>query len=174
MHMTLNVPALTCTATSLPVTLRAALDSAADLARAEKSAATQRAYKSDFAIFSAWCAGQGLCSLPADPAAVAAFIAAETARGIKSSTIARRVAGIRYSHKLAGYSSPTDYERVKAVVRGARHKFGAAGSQRETKQHQGTVTLAGKVATVRGDHGKHFIGSRRGLLCWRCAERPPA
>jgi site-specific recombinase XerD len=99
--MTINVPVLTGTETSLPATLRAALDSAADLARAEKSAATQRAYKSDFAIFSAWCAGQGLCALPADPGAVAAFIAAEAARNIKSSTIGRRVAGIRYSHKLA-------------------------------------------------------------------------
>src|SRR5260370_20061212 len=153
MHMTLNVPALSGTEIRLPAVLRAALDSAADLARAEKAVATQRAYKSDFAIFSAWCAGQGLCALPADPAAVAAFIAAETARGIKSSTIARRVAGIRYSHKLAGYSSPTDDERVKAVVRGARHKFGAAGSQRETKQPPGTDTPAVKVATGRGDHG---------------------
>jgi site-specific recombinase XerD len=128
--MTINVPALTGTETNLPVTLRAALDSAADLARAEKAVATQRAYKSDFAIFSAWCAGQGLCALPADPAAVAAFIAAETARGVKSSTIGRRVAGIRYSHKLAGYSSPTDDERVKAVVRGARRTLGTAPAKK--------------------------------------------
>jgi site-specific recombinase XerD len=125
-----NVPAITGTETSLPVTLRAALDTAPHLARAEKAAATQRAYKSDFAIFSAWCTGQGLCALPADPAAVAAFIAAETARGVKSSTIGRRVAGIRYSHKLAGYSSPTDDERVKAVVRGAQWTLGTAPAKK--------------------------------------------
>jgi hypothetical protein len=41
---------------------------------------------------------------------VAAFIAAETGRGVKCSTVGRRIAGIRYSHKLAGLSSPTDDE----------------------------------------------------------------
>ena len=46
--MTINVPALTGTPTNLPVTLHAALDGAADFARAEKATATQRAYKSDF------------------------------------------------------------------------------------------------------------------------------
>jgi hypothetical protein len=35
--MTINVPALTGTEASLPVTLRAALDSAADLARAKET-----------------------------------------------------------------------------------------------------------------------------------------
>jgi site-specific recombinase XerD len=95
------------------VTLRAALDGAADLARAEKAAATKRAYGSDFAIFRAWCAEQGLSALPADPAAVAAFIAAEAGRGVKCSTLGRRIAGIRDGHKLAGLASPTDDERVR-------------------------------------------------------------
>jgi integrase len=52
--------------------------------------ATKRAYGSDFAIFRAWCADQGLSALPADPAAVAAFIAAEAGRGVKCSTLGRR------------------------------------------------------------------------------------
>jgi site-specific recombinase XerD len=124
--MNFQVPALTVAESNLPLTLRAALESAADLARAEKSAATKRAYGSDFAIFRAWCAEHGLCALPADPAAVAAFIAAEVGRGVKCSTIGRRVAGIRYSHKLPGFESPTDDERVKAVVRGTRRTRGVA------------------------------------------------
>jgi hypothetical protein len=124
--MNMQVPALAIAEGSLPVTLRAALESAADLARAEKSAATKRAYGSDVAIFRAWCADQGLRALPADPAAVAAFIAVEACRGVRCSTLGRRVAGIRYSHKLAGLASPTDDERVKAVVRGARRTLGVA------------------------------------------------
>jgi site-specific recombinase XerD len=134
-------------------TLRAALDSAADLARAERSAATQRAYKSDFAIFSAWCVGQGLCALPADPAAVVAFIAAEAARNLKSSTIERRVAGIRYSHKLAGYSSPTDDERVKAVVRGARRTLGTAPAKK-------TAATSDKVLAMVAANRSDLAGKR--------------
>ncbi len=156
--MTIALPVLTGTEVHLPVTLRAALESAADLARAEKAAATQRAYGSDFAIFSAWCAEQGLCPLPAEPATVAAFIAAEAGRGIKSSTIGRRVAGIRYSHKLAGYPTPTDDERVKAVVRGARRTLGIAPDKK-------AAATSDKVLAMVAAHRTDLTGKRdRALL----------
>jgi site-specific recombinase XerD len=145
--MTIHVPALMAVDSSLPVTLRAALESAADLARAEKAPGTKRAYNNDFAIFRAWCAEQGLCALPADAAAVAAFVAAEAGRGIKTSTLGRRVAGIRYTHRLAGLPSPTDDERVKAVVRGARRTFGVA-------PHKKAAATADKIiAMTVGGHG---------------------
>jgi len=67
--MNMQVPTRAIVENSVPVTLQAALESAADLARAEKAAATKRAYGSDFAIFRTWCADQGLCALSADPAA---------------------------------------------------------------------------------------------------------
>jgi site-specific recombinase XerD len=84
----------------------------------------------DFSVFQAWCAEQEVSALPADPAAVAAFIAAEAGRGVKCSTLGRRIAGIRYSHKLAGLASPTDDERVKAVLRGARRTLGVAPTKK--------------------------------------------
>jgi site-specific recombinase XerD len=124
--MTIHVPALVPTDINLPVTLRAALEGAADLASNEKAAGTRRIYSSDFAIFRAWCADQGLCAMPAEPGAVAAFVAHEAGRGIACSTIGRRVAAIKYAHKLAGHPTPTDDERVKSVVRGARRTLGVA------------------------------------------------
>ncbi len=63
-----RLPAIIASEINLPVTLKAALDFAGDLARAEKSPATKRAYASDFRIFRAWCAEQGLSALPAEPA----------------------------------------------------------------------------------------------------------
>src|SRR5262249_14650290 len=42
------------------------------------------------------------------------------------STIGRRVAAIRYAHKLAGHDAPTDDERVRATVRGIRRTKGTA------------------------------------------------
>lgn len=45
---------------------------------------------------------------------------------MKSSTLGRRVAAIKYCHKTAGEASPTDDERVKAVMHGARRTLGVA------------------------------------------------
>jgi hypothetical protein len=68
----------------------AEIEAAADYAKAEKAEATCRAYKTDFAIFEAWCAERRTTALPAVPAAVCAFLAFEADRGIKPSTLSRR------------------------------------------------------------------------------------
>jgi site-specific recombinase XerD len=156
--MSVHFPSLSTSEESLSITLRAALESAADLARAEKAPATKRAYGSDFAIFRAWCAEQGLCPLPGEPAAVAAFIAAETARGIKCATLGRRVAGIRHAHKLAGLAPPTDDERVKAVMRGARRTLGVAPLKK-------SAATADKVLAMVAGSARGLAGKRdRALL----------
>jgi hypothetical protein len=59
------------------------LEIAKDFAVASKAAATRRAYRKDFARFTAWCAERSLSAIPAAPETVAAFLAAEAARGIK-------------------------------------------------------------------------------------------
>jgi Phage integrase, N-terminal SAM-like domain len=117
-------------AAGLPARLAADVEKAADLARQEKAKATQRAYATDFGIFRAWCAGRGVSELPATPEMVAAFLASEVERGIRSSTIGRRVAALRYAHKLAGLPLPTDDERVRATVRGIRHTTGTAAAKK--------------------------------------------
>jgi site-specific recombinase XerD len=99
-------------------------------ANADKAAATRRAYGTDFSIFRAWCAERQLEPVPASPASVAAFLAHEASRKVKVSTIGRRVAAIRYAHKLAGLNTPTDDERVKATVRGIRRTLGTAKSKK--------------------------------------------
>jgi site-specific recombinase XerD len=99
-------------------------------ANAEKAAATRRAYGTDFSIFQGWCEERQLVAIPASPATVAAFLAHEASRNVKASTIGRRVAAIRYAHKLAGLDTPTDDERVKATVRGIRRTVGTAKSKK--------------------------------------------
>src|SRR3954447_21220680 len=103
------------------------LETAMNFARAEKAASTRRAYRSDFDLFRLWCGARGRAALPAAPETVAAFLAAEASRGIKPSSIGRRVAAIRYAHKLAGHDAPpTNSEMVRATVRGIRRSIGAA------------------------------------------------
>jgi Phage integrase, N-terminal SAM-like domain len=115
---------------AVPVGLRPDLEDAASYARAEKATATRRAYNSDFVAFRAWCEAKDLIPLPAWPETVAAFLASEAKRGVKASTIGRRVAAIRYAHKLAGHEPPTNCEAVKATVRGIRRSIGAAKARK--------------------------------------------
>lgn len=95
-------------------------------AEMEKSAGTRRAYRGDFAIFTAWCVARDLEFMPATPGTAARFLSSQATGAKKSSTIGRRAAAIAYAHKLAGYEPPTNAETVKAVVRGIRRAIGTA------------------------------------------------
>src|SRR5215212_10998718 len=94
--------------------------------RASKAAGTVRAYRSDAAAFDAWCARHELQALPAEPATIAVFLVAEAERGLAASTIGRRVAAIRYAHKLAGHPDPTSHPDVAETLKGIRRRLGTA------------------------------------------------
>src|ERR1700726_4521817 len=121
--------ALTVIGSNLPAALGADFAAALDLAKAEKAKSTRKAYGTDFRLFKAYCDAKGVSSLPASPETVAAYIAAE-AQTAKPSTIGRRVAAIRYAHKLAGLETPTDAEGVKATMRGICRTFGCAKNKK--------------------------------------------
>ena len=131
-------------ASTLPAALGPDLATAIDLAKAEKALSTRKAYGTDYRLFKAWCDAKGVSSLPAAPETVAAYIAAE-AQTAKPSTIGRRVAAIRYAHKLAGLETPTDAEGVKATMRGIRRTFGGA---RIKKSPAVAAKMLGMVATA--------------------------
>jgi site-specific recombinase XerD len=114
----------------LPADLGPELATAVDLAKAEKASSTRKAYATDFRLFKAWCDGKGAASLPAQADTVAAFLAVEVSNGIKSSTLGRRIAAIRYAHKLAGLPTPTVSEAVKATLRGIRRTIGVARTRK--------------------------------------------
>ncbi|WP_345822905.1 tyrosine-type recombinase/integrase (plasmid) [Methylobacterium fujisawaense] len=98
--------------------------------RASKADATVRAYTSDARVFQDWCARFGFRSLPASPEAVAAFIVSEAEEGRGAATLGRRLAAIRYAHKLASAADPTEDEGVRAAMKGARRKVGVAPTQK--------------------------------------------
>jgi site-specific recombinase XerD len=138
-------------ASSTVPTLRAELSQAVNFALAEKSPATRRAYRSDYDLFRGWCEDKGVPALPAGPETVAAFLAAEASRGIKPSTLGRRLAAIRYAHKLAGHEPPTNAECVKATVRGIRRSLGTAKVRKAPVLAQTAVSMAlASPATLKG------------------------
>ena len=141
------------TAQNLPAALGPDLAAAIDLAKAEKAVSTRKAYGTDFRLFKAWCDGKGVGSLPASPETVAAFLAADAGAGVKPSTLGRRVAAIRYAHKLAGVETPTDAEGVKATMRGIRRTFGGARIKKTpavaAKMHSMVATAPEGLAGLR-------------------------
>lgn len=106
------------------------IEAAANFAKLE-SPATRAAYRSDFQIFSSWCASRGVSALPASAETVAGFLASQARAGLAASTISHRGAAIRYAHKLAGHEPPTNSEAVKATLRGIRRTIGAAPKGRK-------------------------------------------
>jgi site-specific recombinase XerD len=82
---------------ALPALPAADLERAVNFARQDKAESTRRAYKSDFAVFVAWCSSRGVAALPATPETVARFLAAEADAGKKPSTAGRRCAAIAAS-----------------------------------------------------------------------------
>ncbi|MET3968728.1 site-specific integrase [Bradyrhizobium sp. S3.9.1] len=129
---------------NLTVALGPDLAAAIDLAKAEKAASTRKAYGTDFRLFRAYRDWKRVGALPAAPGTVAAYLAAE-AQTAKPSTIGRRVAAIRYAHKLAGLDTPTDAEGVRATVRGIRRTFGGAKTK---KAPAVAARILGMVATA--------------------------
>jgi site-specific recombinase XerD len=146
------IPATVPAGAALPLPARE-VATAAEYARAEKAEATRRAYRSDFEIFRAWCAERRTSALPAAPEAVAAFLAHEAERRVRPSTIGRRVAAIRYAHKLAGLPLPTDDERVRATMRGIRRSLGTARAKKTPATVERIVAMApiagGRFANIR-------------------------
>lgn len=116
-------------------TLPASLEETARLARGYFEAAraenTVSAYDSDLRDFATWCRVEagGLSPLPAAYETVALYITDLAAgRGLKASTIRRRLAAISQLHKEAGHPSPAAHEHVKDVLRAS--PGGTAASRR--------------------------------------------
>jgi site-specific recombinase XerD len=129
----------------LPVAYVAELELASDFARASKAKSTQTAYSSDFRIFDCWARARGLTSLPATPATVCAFLAAQVSFGKRASTLSRRLAAIGYFHRLANEPSPVGDETIKATLSGIRRSIGAAPIRKKAATSDVVLSMAGTI-----------------------------
>ncbi len=85
-----------------------------------------RAYRSDWAEFSAWADHRGLVALPATPETVALYLV-ELAEVAKASTIARRLSSISQAHRAAGHPSRTASARAYPTPPGAGRRARSTG-----------------------------------------------
>ncbi|MEP6562955.1 MAG: tyrosine-type recombinase/integrase, partial [Nakamurella sp.] len=94
---------------------------------ASTSVNTKKAYRSDWARFTAWTAGRGFVALPADPLVVAHYLTAAAAEqtGVGKwrytpATVTRWVSSINQFHTAAGLDAPGRAEVVRRALSGVR------------------------------------------------------
>lgn len=94
---------------------------------ASQSPNTVRAYRSDWIGWSAWCAAEARCALPADALDVAVYLAAAADARKPSgewafgpATLERKSAAIAAVHAANGLPSPTRSDVVRLTLRGIR------------------------------------------------------
>src|SRR5579859_8010098 len=97
---------------------------AAEFARSSRSAATLRAYESDWADYVKWCMALDLGYLPSEPTTIGAYLS-DRAGVLKPSTLARRVAAIGAKHRLAGFAFDNHHPAIANVLSGIRRTFGS-------------------------------------------------
>lgn len=115
--------------TGLPrgLTLDDALRVAAalDAAHAES---TRLAYAHTWRVWERWCTSRGIPPLPADPAALAAYLVERAADGTAVTTLNMACTAIRHMHRQHGLANPAEDELVRQVRLGLRRTYGTPPS----------------------------------------------
>ena len=85
---------------------------------------TLRAYQSDFKDFAAFCAKNGLSSMPTQPKIIALYVT-HLSKSSKFSTLKRRIASISVIHKLKGHYLDTKHPILMENLHGIKRTLGS-------------------------------------------------
>ena len=107
---------------------------------------TERAVRSDLAIFARWCAERGLRGLPAEPGTVAAFVDA-MAEQRAPATVRRYVASIVAAHRALGLEKRLKSPPVRLALKRMHRKKG----RRQTQATGLTWPLRQRLMAATGD-----------------------
>ena len=87
---------------------------------------TVRAYKSDFNDFGLFCVQNGFKSIPSEPKIVSLYLTYLSTKGIKMSTLKRRLVSIGVIHKLKGYYLDTKHPSIIENIMGIKRRKGSS------------------------------------------------
>lgn len=134
-------------------------EAALDFGRAALSDNTMRAYGADWADFQLWCVTQGRTALPASAHAVANYASQMATEGKKVSTIARKLAAIRFFHRGAKVESPTDDAGVAAIMKGIRRTVGTKPRQKAPATSEVIHALLARIPsdTLQGKRDRALV-----------------
>ncbi len=86
---------------------------------------TIRAYKSDFSDFGLFCAKNGFKSLPSEPKIISLYITYLSTKGLKMSTLKRRLVSIGVIHKLKGHYLDIKHPSIIENIMGIKRRKGS-------------------------------------------------
>ena len=89
-----------------------------------KASNTVRAYKSDLSDFGVFCAQNGFKSLPSEPKVVSLYLTHLSTKGVKMSTLKRRLVSIGVIHKLKGHYLDTKHPAIIENIMGIKRRKG--------------------------------------------------
>ena len=135
---------------NLSPALKKTLKEAQKFIKSRHSLSTRIAYESDIKEFNLWCKNHKLQSFPASVESVVLFLSWLAEKGLKPSSISRRVSALKYSHSEAGLPSPTDMEPVKATMAGIKRTKGSAPKQ----VAPATIEVVEQLLSACGDSKK--------------------
>jgi integrase len=102
-----------------------------DSAQRVYPANTQRAWRSDWQVYEAFCTERGVSTVPATPVTVAAFVNACGEGGRKPATIRRYLSTVALAHRVAKFDNPCTGEPVRHALKGLTNEVSSA--QRQAK-----------------------------------------
>jgi integrase len=108
-----------------PTRIEELYSSAQAFAEQAKSPQTKRAYQSDWADFTGWCAMHHLHPLPASPETIALYLT-ERAETLKISSLRRRLTAISQIHQVRGLEFNAGHAAIRSVWSGIRRAKGTA------------------------------------------------
>ncbi len=89
-----------------------------------KSSNTVRAYKSDFQDFGLFCLKNSFKNLPTEPKIISLYLTYLSSKGIKISTIKRRLVSIGVIHKMKGHYLDTKHPVIIENLMGIKRRKG--------------------------------------------------
>ena len=107
---------------------------------------TERALRSDLAIYAAWCGERGLRAVPAGPETVAAFVDA-MAEVKAPATVRRYVTSIDIAHRIVGCANAAKSEAVRLALKRMHRKKG----RRQDQARGLTWPLRNRLLDAAGD-----------------------
>jgi integrase len=108
----------------------ATIEAARRYVAASKAANTRRSYATAWSLWTHWADANGAQPLPADPAAVALWLAHLADAGAKPATIKARLAGVAATHRERGQALDVKARELTAVVAGVRRTHGVAPAKK--------------------------------------------